>query len=78
MLYREGEARWASLVQSGVVPESFLEIDAQREHLCGNQLVRRVPKSFLGDDVAALAPSSGEEPASPRRRAGVASMAWGC
>ena len=33
-------------------------------------------KSFLGDDVAVLAPSSGEEPASPRHRAGVASMAW--
>ena len=32
-------------------------------------------KSFLGDDVAALAPSSGEEPAPPRHRAGVASMA---
>ena len=31
---------------------------------------------FLGDDVAALAPSSGEEPTSPRHRAGVASMAW--
>ena len=33
-------------------------------------------KSFLGDDVAALAPSSGEEPTSPRHRAGGASMAW--
>ena len=33
-------------------------------------------KSFLGDDVAALAPPSGEEPTSPRHRAGVASMAW--
>ena len=33
-------------------------------------------KSFLGDDAADLARSSGEEPASPRRRAGVASMAW--
>ena len=32
--------------------------------------------SFLGDDVAVLARSSGEEPASPRHRAGVASMAW--
>ena len=32
-------------------------------------------KSFLGNDVAALAPSSGEEPASPRHRAGIASMA---
>ena len=41
--------------------------------LCGNQPVRRVhfTKSFLGDDVPALVPSSGEEPASPplsRRR----------
>ena len=33
-------------------------------------------KSFLGDDAAVLALSSGEEPASPRHRAGVASMAW--
>ena len=33
-------------------------------------------KSFLGDEAAVLAPSSGEEPASPRHRAGVASMAW--
>ena len=32
-------------------------------------------KSFLGDDAAVLAPSSGEEPASPRHR-GLASMAW--
>ena len=43
---------------------------------CGNQPVRRVHKSFLGDDAAILARSSGEEPASPRHRAGVASMAW--
>ena len=35
-----------------------------------------LPKSFLGDDAAVLAPSSGEEPALPRYRAGVASMAW--
>jgi hypothetical protein len=32
-------------------------------------------KSFLGDDAAVLALSSGEKPASPRHRAGVASMA---
>ena len=31
-------------------------------------------KSFLGDDPAVLARSSGEEPALPRHRAGVASM----
>ena len=40
-----------------------------------NQCVGRT-KSFLGDDSADLARSSGEEPASPRHRAGVASMAW--
>ena len=33
-------------------------------------------RSFLGDDAADLARSSVEEPASPRHRAGVASMAW--
>ena len=47
--------------------------------LSGNQPVRRVQfftKSCLGDDVAMLAPPSGEEPASPRHRGGVASMAW--
>ena len=33
-------------------------------------------KSFLGDDAAVLARSSGKEPALPRHRAGVASMAW--
>ena len=32
-------------------------------------------KALLGDDAAVLAPSSGEEPASPRHRACVASMA---
>ena len=49
--------------------------------LCGiNQCVgctrQFFTKSFLGHDAAVLAPSSGEEPASPRHRAGVASMAW--
>ena len=33
-------------------------------------------KSFPGADAAVLARSSCEEPASPRHRAGVASMAW--
>ena len=33
-------------------------------------------KSFLGDDACVLVRSSGEDPASPRHRAGVASMAW--
>ena len=33
-------------------------------------------KSFLDDGAAVLAPSSGEDSTPPRRRAGVASMAW--
>ena len=33
-------------------------------------------ESFLGDDAAVLARSSGDEPSSPHHRAGVASMAW--
>ena len=37
--------------------------------LCGNQPVCRVHKSFLGDNAAVLAPSTGEEPTSPRHRA---------
>ena len=50
-------------------------------HLCGNQPVCRVHRQFFtksphGDGAAVLARSSGEEPASPRHRAGVASMAW--
>jgi hypothetical protein len=58
-----------------------LLLAATSAELCGNQPVRRVQpiiftKSFLGDDATALAPSSGEEPSSPRHRAGIASMAW--
>ena len=49
-----------------------------RFELCANQPGTRqfFPKSFLGDDAAVLAWSIGEEPASPRRRASVESMAW--
>ena len=43
---------------------------------CGGCTRQFFTKSFLGDDAAVLARSSGEEPASPRHRAGVASMAW--
>jgi len=39
--------------------------------LCGNQ-----PACRVHDDAAVLAPSSGDEPASPRHRASIASMAW--
>ena len=49
--------------------------------LCGNQECAGCTryfftKSSLGNDAAVLARSSGEEPASPRHRAGTASMAW--
>ena len=68
----------ACLRQTGKTAQDLKD---QRIVLCGNQPVTRVHpiilhKSFLGDDAAVLAPSSGEEPASPRHRAGVASMAW--
>ena len=43
---------------------------------CAGRTRQLFTKSFLGDGVAALAPSSGEEPALPRQRAGSASMAW--
>ena len=51
-----------------------------RNNPCGNNQCigctrRFFTKSCLGDGVAVLAPSSGDEPASPRHRAGVASMA---
>ena len=43
-----------------------------------DKIARSVWKSttFLGNDAAVLVRPSGEEPASPRHRAGVASMAW--
>ena len=47
--------------------------------LMGSNVTNRVEinqYSSLGDDVAALVPSSGEEPTPPRHRTGVASMAW--
>ena len=62
------------------LPEKEVDENDSGE-LSGNQPVRRVHPTilhevFLGDDAAVLARSSGEEPASPRHRAGVASMAW--
>ena len=82
-LFRQGKC-FLALDKWDAAKESFrkvLELDD------GNMEARRglqsVPSwkstsvlSALGDDVAALAPSSGEEPTSPRHRAGVASMAW--
>ena len=69
--YFDYYAGWARIYEAGEIISS--------DDLCGNLPVRgctrQFTKSFLGDDVAALAPSSGEEPTPPRHRAGVASMA---
>ena len=62
-------------VLDGLVDERLVETCVEINH-CVGCTRRFFTKSFLGDDVAALAPSSGEEPAAPRRRAGAASMAW--
>ena len=74
----EGELSW-----SGVkIPDHFhlswfaSVMGCVEINQCAGCTRQFFPKSFLGDGAAVLAPSSGEEPASPRHRAGVASMAW--
>ena len=80
MLSHEGlNLKGSSDTQAWAAPSDFWRDSSYR--LCGNQPVRRCTrqffnKSFLGDGAAVLARSSGEEPASSRHRAGVASMAW--
>ena len=77
-------ADWPTQTRPNVAPTAnpevtglVLGLSPNRQGGCsiaqGSQPVR---KSFLCDGVAALAPSSGEEPTSPRHREGVASMAW--
>ena len=62
-------------VLDGLVDERLVETCVEINH-CVGCTRQFFTKSFLGDDAAILARSSGEEPASPRHRAGVASMAW--
>ena len=71
--------RFDDVYDGGLVARIYVEHTAGSKKpemmgkcLCGNQPVRRV----LSDDAAVLIRSSGEEPAPPRRRADVASMAW--
>ena len=81
--YRVHPTHW--LISTQVLNASgrraFARRDAINEAL-SDVALRAVWKStnvsgaLLGDDAAVLARSSGEEPASPRHRAGVASMAW--
>ena len=60
--------------------KSFVYVEPEEEEVVSamnrKQQLQPAWKSFLGDDAADPARSSGEEPASPRHRAGVASMAW--
>ena len=57
-------------------PADIVALDCVEINQCDGCTRQFFAKSFLGDDAAVLALSSGEEPASPRHRAGVASMAW--
>ena len=58
------------------LPDAFDAVACVEINQCVGCTRQFFTKSFLGDDAAVLARSSGEEPASPRHRAGVASMAW--
>ena len=62
---------WVFMAAAGLLVADCVEINQCVE--CTRQFFS---KSFLGNDAAVLARSSGEESAPPRHRAGVASMAW--
>ena len=62
--------------EGGFLAENFVVRTCVEINRCVGCTRQFFTKSILGDDAALLARSSGEEPASPRRRAGVASMAW--
>ena len=52
-------------------PADIVALDCVEINQCVGCTRQFFTKSFLGDDAAVLARSSGEEPASPRHRAGV-------
>ena len=58
------------------LPDAFDAVACVEINQCVGCTRQFFTKSFLGDDAAVLARSNGEETASPRHRAGVASMAW--
>jgi Bardet-Biedl syndrome 2 protein len=79
-VYKNNERRWRVKSKNALV--ALLATQNRDVAACVkiNQCVgctrQFFTKSFRGDYAAVLARSSGEEPASPRRRAGAASMAW--
>ena len=68
------EGRAAGLEESAAAYADV--VDCVEINQCVGCIRQFFTKSFLGDGAAVLAPSRKEEPASPRHRAGVASMAW--
>ena len=74
----ERVSAWRAKLESGQMGVLILQQAMLRDPVWKSTSASGAPKtkSFLGDEAAVLAPSSGEEPASPRHRAGVASMAW--
>ena len=62
---------WVFMAAAGLLVADCVEINQ-----CVGCTRQFFTKLFLGDGAAILARSSGEEPAPPRHRAGVASMAW--
>ena len=76
--YRQGDKRFvikASLNEEEARKHGLPALQAAYTCVEINQCVR-CTKSFRGDDAAVLARSSSGKPAAPRRRAGVAPMAW--
>ena len=63
------------LFGGGVYPDTYYAVTCVEINRCVRCARKFFTKSFLGDDAAVMARSSGEEPASPRHRAGVALMA---
>jgi hypothetical protein len=64
------------VLKANDLPDAFDAVACVEINQCVGCTRQFFTKSFLGDDAAVLARSSGEETASPRHRAGVASMAW--
>ena len=88
-VFAEEAPRWrvrASVFEDAEATSAFAAVSVAKRYeaattcveinQCAGYTRQFFTKSFLGDDAAVLARSSGEEPASPRHRAGVASMAW--
>ena len=75
-LHRREEHNFADGVLVGQEHRQSINTCVEINQCVGCKRRQFFTKSFLGDDAAVLARASGEEPASPRHRAGVVSMAW--